>query len=306
MGRSIPRDTILEDTDIVIPIMGATGAGKSTFINRLLGKDLLEVGHKLSSCTVNLRPVIYEHRLNTPSLRGRRGIIVDTPGLDDTYVGDVEILTRIAGWLERSYRKQMVLGVLYLHDVSQDRFSGTARRNLEMFNHLCGDAALDKVILAITKGGRLAPDNVKRREEELKSVHWKSMIDKRSVVRQFFGTTKSAQDIINIFLERASRRQREQIMKLHIQIQAELVDNRKFIPQTEAGKQLRYTLQEVLALQKQMISLESDLAQGGDPEAEAKLREAEEKMRKMEDQVKALKVSLSNRIGRKLKKLLGI
>ncbi|CAA7263273.1 unnamed protein product [Cyclocybe aegerita] len=175
-----------------------------------------------------------------------------------------------------------------------------------MFNHLCGDAALDKVILATTKGGRLAPDNVRRREEELKSVHWKSMINKGSEVRPFLGTTKSAQDIVNIFLERAIQRQREQIMKLHIQIQAELVDDCKFIPQTEAGKQLRYTLQEVLALQKQMISLESDLAQGGDPEAEAKLREAEEKMRKMEDQIKALKVSLSKRIGRKIKKLLGI
>ena len=97
----------------------------------------------------------------------------------------------------------MVLGgVVYLHDISHDRFSGTARRNLEIFRHLCGDAALNKVVLGTTKWKRVPPNDGTRREEDLKAIYWKDMIDKGTAVCQFRGSNKSAWELIDNVIRR--------------------------------------------------------------------------------------------------------
>lgn len=67
-------------------------------INRIAGKDVATVGHELQSCTASIQHVIVPH----PTDEGRRIILVDTPGFDDTNVGDAEILRLIALWLARS------------------------------------------------------------------------------------------------------------------------------------------------------------------------------------------------------------
>ena len=68
-------------------------------INQLAGEDVVVVGHSLNSCTTENKPVIIQH----PTEENRRIILVDTPGFDDTYINDVEILKSIADWLARSY-----------------------------------------------------------------------------------------------------------------------------------------------------------------------------------------------------------
>ena len=57
------------------------------------------VGHGVFSCTSELQYAIFD---NPSPCKGRRVIIVDTPGFDDTYVDDVEILRRITVWLASS------------------------------------------------------------------------------------------------------------------------------------------------------------------------------------------------------------
>ncbi|KAJ2932714.1 hypothetical protein H1R20_g4381, partial [Candolleomyces eurysporus] len=110
MPGNYSADTALTDareTDIVIPIMGTTGAGKSSFINSLLrqvgNRRRFEVGSALASCTNHLESVVIEGQTNNwKRIRGHRIVIVDTPGFDDTYTGDYETLQRIARWLEES------------------------------------------------------------------------------------------------------------------------------------------------------------------------------------------------------------
>jgi predicted GTPase len=77
------------------------------FLNQLLETAVFEVGVKLASCT----QVIASHVVvRVPSeyaqlnrlLNGRRIVLVDTPGFDDTYMGDEEILSRISEWLTKS------------------------------------------------------------------------------------------------------------------------------------------------------------------------------------------------------------
>jgi hypothetical protein len=58
----------------------------------------MTVGNALHSCTKNIQHVIVPH----PGDPTRRIVFVDTPGFDDTYIDDAEILKLIAVWLARS------------------------------------------------------------------------------------------------------------------------------------------------------------------------------------------------------------
>ncbi|GLB39695.1 putative 50S ribosome-binding GTPase [Lyophyllum shimeji] len=285
--------------DIVIPLMGPTGAGKSTFINAVLGDqgERMPVGRKLTSCTAHIDWAVVDPKVIRlpPGFEHCRVIMVDTPGFDDTYEGDADILRRIAQWLETSYRNQesVLAGVIYLHDISHDRFSGTARRNLEMFKHLCGNPALSKVVLGTTKWERLVGVEGEEREHELIKDHWRSVIDAGAQVRRFLNTPKSAREFVEDVLARHAKNTLEGAV---LEIQEELVVDRKIIPETEAGRELRYTLKEVLEMQKQMAALEADIAKAGDSDAKVRLEETRKKLRGISEALNDLKIPFVRRI----------
>lgn len=62
----------------------------------------MKIGRGLTSCTGELETVVLEPIASDPKLNHYRITIVDTPGFDDTYKGDSEILNKIADWLEKS------------------------------------------------------------------------------------------------------------------------------------------------------------------------------------------------------------
>ena len=62
----------------------------------------MTVGHSLASCTTHLATAVIDPIPDHPRLKGRRLVIVDTPGFDDTFKEDAEILQHIFGWLETS------------------------------------------------------------------------------------------------------------------------------------------------------------------------------------------------------------
>ncbi|KDR80548.1 hypothetical protein GALMADRAFT_1089568 [Galerina marginata CBS 339.88] len=282
-----------KESDIVIPIMGPTGSGKTTFVNTALQEDRLEVGHSVNSATSKVRPIVIDPIPGFPALSGHRLVLVDTPGFDDTFVDDVQILKKIAKWLAKSYRKGMVIGgVLYLHDISIKRFTGTARKNLDMFHHLCGDAALNKVVLSTTSWytESCTVEVHERRERELKTVHWKHLIDQGAEVYRFLRDRNSAWEIINVFLKNVEGK------RPALLIQTEMVDRRLRIPETEAGQALLLTLQQALETHKKITMLEATIAEDGDPSAKAKLDEAQANIVKLKAQIQAIKLSLPQRV----------
>ncbi|KAF8056272.1 P-loop containing nucleoside triphosphate hydrolase protein [Lyophyllum atratum] len=234
------KNVIMQDgggKDIVIIVMGPPGAGKSTFINAALGKPRMSVGHKMASCTTEPESAVIETTKSPyPALKGHRVVIVDTPGFDnDSSEEDERILQRISAWLTKSYHRNAVLGgVIYLHDISRDQFDGTARMNLEMLNHLCGDAALSKVVLGTTKWGNVTDERGRRHEDDLKNTHWKHLIVKKKLqMRRFRDTEESAMEFINMVLH-------NEVTDSILEIQRELaVDPKKAISETKAGKWLQ-------------------------------------------------------------------
>jgi len=166
------------------------------------------------------------------------------------------------------------------------------RRNLELFNHLCGDRALTSVILGVTHISKMKEGELAKPLDEMMTKHWSSMIEKGSEVAKFEDSRDSAVEIIEKVI-------RKRLCDTCLQIQAEIVDNNKSIPETKAGQQLRYTLQEMLDYQRRTLSIDKNIARSGDVEAKRNLLEGKARIEKMEAQIKDLKIPMS----RKLKNL---
>ncbi|KAL4062801.1 P-loop containing nucleoside triphosphate hydrolase protein [Scleroderma yunnanense] len=207
-------------------VTGPTGAGKSTFIGRAVGRPEIGVGHDLESCTSEIRAVRYPHS------DGERNIVlVDTPGFDDTFVTDTQILRNIANWLHYTYKQNVKLsGLLYLHRISDNRVAGTPLRNLNMFKELCGEDSFKNVILVTTMWDEILEDVGLQREEELQNTFWQRMIKLGSSAQRFDGTEESAWKIINSISVSPSRE------RSGLQIQREMVDQHRPVHRTSAGK----------------------------------------------------------------------
>ncbi|KAF5384433.1 hypothetical protein D9615_003461 [Tricholomella constricta] len=273
------------ETDIIIPIMGPTGSGKSTFINTLIGQVVASVGHDVESHTAHIQYFAFTH----PNYPNRRIVVLDTPGFDDTNVDDHEILRRVAVWLARSYEDGMRLaGVIYLHEITQARMLGTARTNLDMFYKMCGKDAIKNVIIATTKWSDVPNEVGERREGQLQEEHMKFMLELGSSMHRFDNTQRSARHIVNSILTK------EAVDVIHIQ--RELVEIDNILAETDAGRTLRYTLQDLLDMQK---SIATQLRkEEKSPELAHKLVENEEKIRSTLTQIKALNIPLSRKIMR--------
>ena len=186
-----------------------------------------------------------------------------------------------------------VAGVIYLHGISQTRMQGTSRRYLDVFSRLCGDSALDKVILATTMWDVVKEKEGAERELDLRRMFWKKMISQGSTMFRFTGTYESAWDIVHHILQPRIL----PLFPLSLLIQQELIDLQKLLPETEAGRCLREALEHILEKQKEMAR---ELKDGQNLQQDDELRrEYEDNQRKIRStlaQIKNLKIPLSRRI----------
>ncbi|KAF7422693.1 hypothetical protein PC9H_010849 [Pleurotus ostreatus] len=246
-------------------VMGATGSGKTSFINIASGSSL-RVGTGLMSCTDAVqtsKPFILE---------GRTVILVDTPGFDDTTKTDTEVLTMIAASLSSMYLNRVKLsGAIYMHRISDFRMGGTSTRNFNMFRELCGDTALQNVAIVTNMWSEVSLDIGEAREEQLKSrdIFFKPALGKGAQIWRHDNTSTSAQAIIHCIASKDP---------LALCIQRELVDERKDIAETAAGAELGRELHEqAMRYQAERRRLQDELNEAleqKDEEAREELEQA--------------------------------
>ncbi|KPI34877.1 uncharacterized protein AB675_2253 [Cyphellophora attinorum] len=250
---------VINPDDIVIPVMGITGSGKSTFIS-LCTEEKVDIGHGLMSCTGEC--LMYSLQ------RGGRTIrLIDTPGFDDSTRDDLDILTEIAYWLSQAYKRIQLAGIIYLHPVDAPRLGGVARRNLTMFKLLVGKDCLRSVVLATTMWDNVTPEEGSRRQNELATTDefWGDMIKAGSRLEVHDNTEASALRIIDRIVSN-----RENMV---LDIQRELVDDHKPLDATSAGQEQsrKFLAEKAKAesrLQKKQQELDDALRQRQQEDAE--------------------------------------
>jgi len=155
-------------------------------------------------------------------------MLVDSPGFNDTYKTETQVLKEIAEWLEDTYEKETKLsGIIYIHPIKNERMEGSAMRNLKMFRELCGTNPLRNVVLVTSFWDQVERAVGERREAELKETpdFWGAMIEKGSRISRFRGRDSA----LSIVLELASQ------TPLPLSIQQEMVEQGKPLIETAAG-----------------------------------------------------------------------
>ena len=163
-----------------------------------------------------------------------------------------------------------------------------------MFRSLCGEDIFGNVVLGTTKWELDVPHS-ELRHRELVAEYWKPLLDKGAKAVRIRDTA-SARKIIDGIIAPGAQKTVQEIV---LQIQREMVDRKKIIPETQAGKELRFTLQEVLDIQKKLLRLDSL----GDEDLQAQHQEAEEKVKLLVGQIQHLKIPLSRKLRSFLKKI---
>ncbi|KAF5356955.1 hypothetical protein D9756_006865 [Leucocoprinus leucothites] len=191
----------LTDRDSVLLVMGPTGAGKSTFIQTLLGNKAcqdVEVGHSLCSTTkaVNALRIIFK---GNPEANL---VLVDTPGFGDIDIPDAKVFGMVLSWFKRIglKRTDISTGVLYLYRITDNRIPGSVAANFRLFRKICGKEFYKQVILVTTMwpdSSDTAYERYQKRETDLKENYWNTMMAGGSTVLAFNNSVKSARDIVN-------------------------------------------------------------------------------------------------------------
>jgi hypothetical protein len=146
----------------------------------------------------------------------------------------------------------LVGGVLYLHDITKDGWTGTSKSNLSLFTKICGEDAMNQVILLTTKwrnvphaqeGGAVG------RSDELK-LHWAKLIKRGALVRHLQPPNTELRlageavndpwDLIEQIVVGMEAR------KLALLLQQELVEDNRFLGESQAGRELYSLLQDRL------------------------------------------------------------
>ncbi|KAI9566267.1 P-loop containing nucleoside triphosphate hydrolase protein [Boletus coccyginus] len=210
--------------------MGATGSGKSTFINLASGSTLA-VSDSLESCTIDVETSAF-------FLDERTVTLIDTPGFDDTTRSDTDILKSITDYLSSSYSKGAKLaGLIYMHRISDNKMGGPSRRNFHIFRNLCGDAGLQNVLLVTNMWSKVDHEEGQARERELasKEKFFKPALERGARMLRHDGSQASAHAILRHLVGREPST---------LLVQDEMVNQEKDLAHTTAGADIMRELKE--------------------------------------------------------------
>ncbi|KAL0573452.1 hypothetical protein V5O48_008507 [Marasmius crinis-equi] len=272
LRRPLSAESIGQPHPAMVALMGATGSGKTTFINLVSGGKLV-VGRTLHSCTntVDFSPSF--------TLGGQEVILVDTPGFDDSTMSETDILNLLAVFLAETYKKEQKLaGIIYLHRITDVRMGGISARNFKIFQKLCGEDTLKNVVIVTNRWEEVLEEKGEARQRELstKDIFFKPALDRGARIVRHLNTRESAHAILQNLLNNNT--------PLPLLIQKEMVDEDKRLLDTSAGEELNRELKETM--QKHQRELErlgkemKDMIKNKDDEARKELQDVADSLRR--------------------------
>jgi hypothetical protein len=195
-------------------------------------------------------------------------------------------------------------GIIYLHQIHENKMKGSARQYLEIFRSLCGDHALGNVMLVTTRWDRIEPHELGdalRREQELIDKWWAPMQKMGAQVAQFRGSRGEAEAmILELVRDRPS---------VVLEIQKELVDGNMEIGETRAGQQLGQQMNtQMHEYQQHLARLDAEISEAqreASSKAVARLRERRDGVEDDIRKVQKGKGGMNTRVGAKMKERLG-
>jgi len=252
-----------------IALMGETGSGKTTFLNRASNSDAFLVGNGLRSCTseIQVSPQFL--------VDGHPVILIDTPGFNDTVMEDSDVLKNISAFLAIVYENEVNLaGVIYFHRISDERWRRSDTRSFGWLRRICGESTLRNVVLATNMWGNVDPEIGVTREQELAAEFVKPALDKGAQLRRHHDTTESAHQIIRAILD--NRREA-------LQVQRELVDEKREFDRTTVGEEITREVDEhIRKLEREIGELQNELVtvRGREKETKSQLEAEIAELRK--------------------------
>jgi len=268
--------------------MGTTGSGKTKFINTISGANFA-VGHDLKSCTTEIQYKSFK-------LDDEWITLIDTPGFDDTERPQADILKQIATFLEISFEKgKRLAGVIYIHRISDRRMSGVSMENFRLFRKICGDAAMQNVVIVTNMWAEVDAKIGASREDQLKNIYFKDAFSHGARMRRHDDDVDSARSILLDLLCETPQA---------LQVQEEMVVQHKSIPETAAGTELLNELSKEAQKHQNEIEelrneLDKELGEGcepgeqGDTELRAKVARLEKTLEKVKQERDKLQMAVA-------------
>ncbi|CAE6451281.1 unnamed protein product [Rhizoctonia solani] len=233
-SRSIPHDELSEANLKTVLVCGASGAGKSRFINTATGSNLV-VGHGIDSETDQ----VIDKEIPFLKYGDNYVQLVDTPGFQDTRDGDeVPVFKNITEWLAARYAGNLrIVGFIYLRSIQEPKVLRAETRLMQMFKDLCGDDCLDRVLLVTNRWQQDSDEEEERREQEIITDirRFGSTGTKHVQVRRLQNKyqPQDAQQIAGLFATQSP---------VTLQVQREIVDNGVAFNETTAGAHIEADL----------------------------------------------------------------
>ncbi|KAF8685475.1 50S ribosome-binding GTPase [Rhizoctonia solani] len=124
-------------------VLGRSGSGKSFHIKNAFGKKRSEIqhSHHNTTCAKSQSAVICGHKFR----------FIDTPGFDNPYMSDAEVLTEIGDYFLDPRRADLrVNGILYVHQAGDTLHSRALSRVFAVLSkHFLGPAGLGRLTILV-------------------------------------------------------------------------------------------------------------------------------------------------------------
>ena len=172
-------------------------------------------------------------------------------------------------------------GVIYVHRISDKRFTGISGRNFSMFRKLCGDETLKNVVLVTNMWDEVTPEVGKEREKQLSGNFFKPVLDLGAQMVPHHDTIESAYDIIRKILDNHP---------LVLKIQEQIVDEKKDIIDTDAGEAANKELNDQMKINRNKLKeVQEEMEQAMKDKDEQTRRELEQERLKLQTQMDDIK-----------------